>query len=119
MKQAMRIMGKQFVLGRTIEEALGIAKSLEAEGYRFSYDMLGRRRLRPMMRGNILLPKAALKSWVLKRQAPMFCAAVDFGEAVSAASALRCETGDAVHMELLPQIIELACCQISECRPHH
>src|SRR5688572_10813206 len=41
MKQAMRIMGKQFVLGRTIEEALGIAKPLEAEGYRFSYDMLG------------------------------------------------------------------------------
>ena len=29
MKQAMRIMGKQFVLGRTIEEALGIAKELE------------------------------------------------------------------------------------------
>ncbi len=41
MKQAMRIMGKQFVLGRTIEEALAIAKPLEAEGYRFSYDMLG------------------------------------------------------------------------------
>jgi RHH-type transcriptional regulator, proline utilization regulon repressor / proline dehydrogenase / delta 1-pyrroline-5-carboxylate dehydrogenase len=41
MKQAMRIMGKQFVLGRTIDEALSIAKPLEAEGYRFSYDMLG------------------------------------------------------------------------------
>ncbi len=41
MKQAMRIMGKQFVLGRTITEALSIAKPLEAEGYRFSYDMLG------------------------------------------------------------------------------
>lgn len=41
MKQAMRIMGKQFVLGRTIEEALSIARPLEAEGYRFSYDMLG------------------------------------------------------------------------------
>ncbi|MBM3520082.1 MAG: bifunctional proline dehydrogenase/L-glutamate gamma-semialdehyde dehydrogenase, partial [Alphaproteobacteria bacterium] len=41
MKQAMRIMGKQFVLGRTIEEALAVARPLEAEGYRFSYDMLG------------------------------------------------------------------------------
>ncbi len=41
MKQAMRIMGKQFVLGRTIDEALSVAKSQEAEGYRFSYDMLG------------------------------------------------------------------------------
>ena len=41
MKHAMRIMGKQFVLGRTIDEALSIASPLEAEGYRFSYDMLG------------------------------------------------------------------------------
>jgi RHH-type proline utilization regulon transcriptional repressor/proline dehydrogenase/delta 1-pyrroline-5-carboxylate dehydrogenase len=41
MKHAMRIMGKQFVLGRTIEEALAIAKPLQQEGYRFSYDMLG------------------------------------------------------------------------------
>ncbi|MFT3986431.1 proline dehydrogenase family protein [Aestuariivirga sp.] len=41
MKQAMRIMGKQFVLGRTIDEALSVAKAQEAEGYRFSYDMLG------------------------------------------------------------------------------
>jgi RHH-type proline utilization regulon transcriptional repressor/proline dehydrogenase/delta 1-pyrroline-5-carboxylate dehydrogenase len=41
MRQAMRIMGKQFVLGRTIGEALSIAAPLEHEGYRFSYDMLG------------------------------------------------------------------------------
>ncbi len=41
MRQAMRIMGKQFVLGRTIDEALSIAAPLEADGYRFSYDMLG------------------------------------------------------------------------------
>jgi RHH-type transcriptional regulator, proline utilization regulon repressor / proline dehydrogenase / delta 1-pyrroline-5-carboxylate dehydrogenase len=41
MRQAMRIMGKQFVLGRTIEEALGIAKPLTSEGWRFSFDMLG------------------------------------------------------------------------------
>ena len=41
MKQAMRIMGKQFVLGRTIDEALSVAKPQEAQGYRFSYDMLG------------------------------------------------------------------------------
>ena len=41
MRHAMRIMGRQFVLGRTIKEALAIARPLEAEGYRFSYDMLG------------------------------------------------------------------------------
>ncbi len=41
MRHAMRIMGRQFVLGRTIDEALGIAAPLEGEGYRFSFDMLG------------------------------------------------------------------------------
>ena len=41
MRQAMRIMGRQFVLGRNIEEALTIAAPLEEQGYRFSYDMLG------------------------------------------------------------------------------
>ena len=38
---AMRILGRQFVLGRTIEEALARAKPAEAAGYGFSYDMLG------------------------------------------------------------------------------
>lgn len=41
MKQAMRIMGRQFVLGQTIEDALTTAKTQEALGYRYSYDMLG------------------------------------------------------------------------------
>ncbi|MFQ6549508.1 L-glutamate gamma-semialdehyde dehydrogenase [Aestuariibius sp. 2305UL40-4] len=40
-RQAMRYLGHQFVLGRTIEEALKRARPLQAEGYRFSYDMLG------------------------------------------------------------------------------
>lgn len=39
--QAMKILGKQFVMGQTIEEALTRAKTLEATGYRYSYDMLG------------------------------------------------------------------------------
>jgi RHH-type proline utilization regulon transcriptional repressor/proline dehydrogenase/delta 1-pyrroline-5-carboxylate dehydrogenase len=43
LRQAMRILGDNFVLGRTIEEALDRAASQEARGYRFSYDMLGER----------------------------------------------------------------------------
>lgn len=39
--RAMRIMSKQFVMGRTISEALIRAKKKEAVGYRYSYDMLG------------------------------------------------------------------------------
>jgi len=42
-RQAMRILGDNFVLGRTIEEALDRAEEYEAQGYRFSFDMLGER----------------------------------------------------------------------------
>ncbi|HZK90750.1 MAG TPA: bifunctional proline dehydrogenase/L-glutamate gamma-semialdehyde dehydrogenase PutA [Stellaceae bacterium] len=38
---AMRILGRQFVMGRTIGEALDRAKTAERQGYRHSYDMLG------------------------------------------------------------------------------
>ena len=43
LRQAMKILGDNFVLGRTIEEALSRAADYEARGYRFSYDMLGER----------------------------------------------------------------------------
>ncbi|MDF2868059.1 MAG: putA, partial [Gammaproteobacteria bacterium] len=39
--QAMKILGRQFVMGRTIEEALKRAKKAEEKGYRHSFDMLG------------------------------------------------------------------------------
>ena len=38
---AMRLLGKQFVTGQTIEEALQNGKEREKLGYRFSFDMLG------------------------------------------------------------------------------
>ena len=38
---AMRMMGEQFVTGETIDEALKRARTLEAKGFRYSYDMLG------------------------------------------------------------------------------
>ncbi|HYG85217.1 MAG TPA: bifunctional proline dehydrogenase/L-glutamate gamma-semialdehyde dehydrogenase PutA [Azospirillum sp.] len=41
MVQAMRILGRQFVMGRSIEEALDRAREQERLGYRHSYDMLG------------------------------------------------------------------------------
>lgn len=39
--QAMKEMGRQFVLGRDIDEAQDEAKSAMAKGYTYSYDMLG------------------------------------------------------------------------------
>jgi RHH-type transcriptional regulator, proline utilization regulon repressor / proline dehydrogenase / delta 1-pyrroline-5-carboxylate dehydrogenase len=38
---SMRMMGEQFVTGETIEEALAHARPREAEGFRYSFDMLG------------------------------------------------------------------------------
>jgi RHH-type proline utilization regulon transcriptional repressor/proline dehydrogenase/delta 1-pyrroline-5-carboxylate dehydrogenase len=40
-RQAMRIMGHQFVMGRTIEEALDRSAQKDHAVYRYSYDMLG------------------------------------------------------------------------------
>ena len=39
--QAMRIMGGQYVLGRTIKEAIGKGRATNKPGTRFSFDMLG------------------------------------------------------------------------------
>jgi len=39
--QAMKIMGKQFVMGRTIQEALKRASKKGYRDYRYSFDMLG------------------------------------------------------------------------------
>ena len=41
MIQAMQILGKQFVLGETIEDAAQNGQKWNAKGYRISYDMLG------------------------------------------------------------------------------
>jgi RHH-type proline utilization regulon transcriptional repressor/proline dehydrogenase/delta 1-pyrroline-5-carboxylate dehydrogenase len=41
MVQAMRILGRQFVMGRTIEEALDRSEDEENRVYRHSFDMLG------------------------------------------------------------------------------
>ncbi len=40
-RQAMKIMAEQFIVGETIERAVERAAEREALGYRFSYDMLG------------------------------------------------------------------------------
>jgi RHH-type transcriptional regulator, proline utilization regulon repressor / proline dehydrogenase / delta 1-pyrroline-5-carboxylate dehydrogenase len=41
LRQAMRILGHQFVMGRTIEEALERTHGVRERAYRYSFDMLG------------------------------------------------------------------------------
>lgn len=38
---AVRLLGRKFIIGRSIEHALSKSRSTEQHGYRFSYDMLG------------------------------------------------------------------------------
>ncbi len=40
-RQAVKVLGDQFVLGRTIKEAIARGCAYEDKGYRISYDMLG------------------------------------------------------------------------------
>ncbi len=40
-RQAVKIMGRQFVMGRNLKEALTRSRSQEEKGYIYSYDMLG------------------------------------------------------------------------------
>ncbi|WP_170478577.1 bifunctional proline dehydrogenase/L-glutamate gamma-semialdehyde dehydrogenase PutA [Ruegeria arenilitoris] len=39
--RAMKEMGRQFVLGETIQSAMSRARGMESKGYTYSYDMLG------------------------------------------------------------------------------
>jgi len=41
LKKAMKLIGGQFVLGETVDEALSHSRSYMKKGYRFSYDILG------------------------------------------------------------------------------
>src|SRR5262249_42154106 len=41
LRQGMKLMAEQFVMGRTIEDALARSRSPEQAAYRHSYDMLG------------------------------------------------------------------------------
>jgi len=41
MRQAMKIMGHQFVMGRTISDALKRSRTGDNAGYRYTFDMLG------------------------------------------------------------------------------
>ncbi len=110
MKQAMRIMGKQFVLGRTIEEALGIARPLETEGYRFSYDMLGEAAFTEEDAKKYFSSyKSALKKLGAKATGSDVFARPSISVKLSALHPrYEVKQQARIRSELLPQIIELA-----------
>ncbi|WP_395663668.1 bifunctional proline dehydrogenase/L-glutamate gamma-semialdehyde dehydrogenase PutA, partial [Aestuariivirga sp.] len=110
MKQAMRIMGKQFVLGRTIDEAMSIAAPLEAEGYRFSYDMLGEAAFTMEDAGRYLASyRNALKTLGTKTRGADIFARASISVKLSALHPRYEEKQEArVMAELLPRVADLA-----------
>ena len=89
---AMRILGRQFVMGRTIEEALDRAREPERHGYRYSYDMLGeaaRTAADAARYSRAYDARDRARSAGPRRAADVDRGAGHLGQAVGAASALR------------------------------
>ncbi len=88
---AMRILGRQFVMGRTIDEALETARPAEKTGYRHSYDMLGEsaRTAGDAQRYFESYRNAIGKIGAAVQGRAIAGCALDLGQALGAASALR------------------------------
>jgi RHH-type proline utilization regulon transcriptional repressor/proline dehydrogenase/delta 1-pyrroline-5-carboxylate dehydrogenase len=110
MIQAMRILGGQFVLGRTMAEALERAAGLERQGYRLSYDMLGEAaRTRADADRHFARYVAAIEALAAARQGRELLAAPGLSVKLSALHP-RFESGqrERVMRELAPRLRNLA-----------
>ncbi len=109
-RQARRIMGHQFVMGRTIEEALDRSAHKDNAAYRYSYDMLGEAALtQPDAERYHKAYKDAITA--LGRRGPFdsVLAAPSISVKLSALHP-RYEVAKRarVHAELVPKVLELA-----------
>ena len=111
MRQAMKIMGHQFVMGRTIDEALARSRKGSNRDYRYSFDMLG---------------EAALTAADAERYFNAYAAAIGrIGEGAADSAGMIAAPGISVklsalhprysytqyarvHSELVPRVVELA-----------
>ncbi len=109
-RQAMRIMGHQFVMGRNIDEALKRSRRGPSAAYRYSFDMLGE---------SALTSKDAARYFDSYRRAIMAIGSGGPYSDVFAAPSIsvklsalhpRYEVGkrERVHAELAPKVLELA-----------
>ncbi len=109
-RQAMKIMAHQFVMGRTIKEALKRSRSKAERGYRHSFDMLGEAAL---THADALRYAAAYHDAIqaISKQIPTELPLAERPSISIKLSALhpRYEFGqrDRVHKELAPTLLEL------------
>ena len=88
----MRLMGEQFVTGETIDEALANAATREAEGFRYSYDMLGEAALTAARRRALPAPPTSRRSTPSAGRRPgrgIYDGPGHLGQALGAAPALQ------------------------------
>jgi len=87
MRQAMKIMGHQFVMGRTIAEAMKRSQNGENRKYRYTFDMLG---------------EAALTAEDSRRYFESYCAGIDaIGRAAAAAPSIDAAPSISVKLSAL------------------
>src|SRR6478736_6313516 len=109
-RQAMRIMGHQFVMGRTIEEALERSRKGDNANYRYSFDMLGEGAFTAKDAARYLEAyRQAIKAIGAGGPYPDVFAAPSISVKLSALHP-RYELAKRarVHAELIPRIVELA-----------
>ncbi len=109
-RQAMRIMGQQFIMGHTIKAALARAQRNGNADYRYSFDMLGEAALTaPDAARYLRAYRAAIDTLGNHPKAGDVLAAPSVSVKLSALHP-RYEVADRarVHAELTPRIVELA-----------
>jgi len=109
-RQAMRIMGHQYGMGRTIDDALDRSLNKKNRAYRYSFDMLGEAALTSKDSDRYLQAYRAAISAIGKRQRPEDIFAAPSISVKLSALHPRFEQGqrDRVLRELTPRLFELA-----------
>jgi len=91
--RAMKEMGRQFVLGETIRDAMARARAAEAQGFTYSYDMLG---------------EAAKTAADARRYADSYAAAIAAIAAACTSDDIRANPGISVKLSALHPRYEVA-----------
>jgi RHH-type proline utilization regulon transcriptional repressor/proline dehydrogenase/delta 1-pyrroline-5-carboxylate dehydrogenase len=109
-RQAMRIMGHQYVMGRTIEDALDRSLNKKNRAYRYSFDMLGEAALTSADSDRYLKAYRAAITAIGKRERPEDIFAAPSISVKLSALHPRLEQGqrNRVLRELIPRLLELA-----------
>ena len=108
LKQAMRLIGSQFVLAETMDEGVVQARAWEKQGYRFSYDILGEgARSDAQAQAYLQAYRAAIASFDGRDAASVFAAPSMSVKLSALHPRYHLSQRDRVFAELLPRVKEI------------